>query len=343
MSTKILGLHGTKGMYHLTGQLEIAKCSTVGDFCPYGDLSYHYETYADADTAKVTAKATRTELKRTADWATSLPFYSLSSPGYDGAVARQFADCYFENREAHREHLSKFSGELKKGCLYCGSKKDLSLSEHIFAVTRGGITVVGNLIVVCRCCNGEKGNLSHEAYFQKKLMNPNFNHPVFGRSMERFLAFVYDYTRPFRENYPEEWARAVAIEEGDSSALNEFFEKAYWYRVETIHPNASHEFKKEIVEAMIKYRETSVAEATTSEARRESDNHLFWVTVREESKNQQPLTKTGFYSAAERIFSDYERYGLEETVERWHNYSARVPGGNGLYLRRSLKILRKTA
>jgi 5-methylcytosine-specific restriction endonuclease McrA len=40
-------------------------------------------------------------------------------------------------------------------CVYCGSRKDLSL-DHVAAESKGGATKAGNLVTACRSCNSKK-------------------------------------------------------------------------------------------------------------------------------------------------------------------------------------------
>ena len=47
--------------------------------------------------------------------------------------------------------------EKKDVCIYCGSKRDLTL-EHILPRSRGGPDITDNAVWVCRKCNSSKGS-----------------------------------------------------------------------------------------------------------------------------------------------------------------------------------------
>lgn len=41
-------------------------------------------------------------------------------------------------------------------CRYCGSQKDLT-ADHVFPESRGGETIITNLVTACAICNSKKG------------------------------------------------------------------------------------------------------------------------------------------------------------------------------------------
>lgn len=50
---------------------------------------------------------------------------------------------------------------LYKRCVYCGSRKDLTI-DHIMPESRGGSDDISNLIIACRSCNGRKESYTPE-------------------------------------------------------------------------------------------------------------------------------------------------------------------------------------
>ena len=49
-------------------------------------------------------------------------------------------------------------------CAYCGQAADTL--DHVLPLARGGLTVPGNLIPACRCCNLRKGHAEVLAWFR---------------------------------------------------------------------------------------------------------------------------------------------------------------------------------
>jgi hypothetical protein len=45
-------------------------------------------------------------------------------------------------------------------CPYCNKKKDYTVSEadHIYPISKGGQSVIQNMVLICRSCNSKKGN-----------------------------------------------------------------------------------------------------------------------------------------------------------------------------------------
>lgn len=55
-------------------------------------------------------------------------------------------------------------------CLYCGTKLDYNnaTADHIIPISNGGNNTQVNLIVCCKTCNGERGNIEFRTYLSKK-------------------------------------------------------------------------------------------------------------------------------------------------------------------------------
>ncbi len=43
-------------------------------------------------------------------------------------------------------------------CAYCGRKGKLLTQDHIIAVSKGGVTEIGNIVPACKSCNSSKGS-----------------------------------------------------------------------------------------------------------------------------------------------------------------------------------------
>ena len=56
--------------------------------------------------------------------------------------------------------LSKWARSVQPFCSYCGRANDLTV-DHIIPLSRGGLSVPSNVQVLCRICNSEKSNRTH--------------------------------------------------------------------------------------------------------------------------------------------------------------------------------------
>lgn len=54
-----------------------------------------------------------------------------------------------------REYLRE--RELRDECIYCSSRKDLSV-DHLIPISRGGPDIPDNAVIACRSCNSSKGS-----------------------------------------------------------------------------------------------------------------------------------------------------------------------------------------
>jgi ssDNA-binding Zn-finger/Zn-ribbon topoisomerase 1 len=59
-------------------------------------------------------------------------------------------------------------------CIYCGNLLTVenATSDHIIPISEGGNNTQVNLIVVCKECNSERGNMEFIKYF--KIKNPDY-------------------------------------------------------------------------------------------------------------------------------------------------------------------------
>lgn len=58
-------------------------------------------------------------------------------------------------------------------CLYCDTKLTLenATTDHIIPISKGGNNAQVNLVVCCKDCNNERGNLNFKFYLSKKNAN----------------------------------------------------------------------------------------------------------------------------------------------------------------------------
>lgn len=66
------------------------------------------------------------------------------------------------------------SNNLDAKCVYCETKltQENSTTDHIIPVSKKGNNCQVNLVVTCKNCNNERGNLDFKTYL--KLKNPKF-------------------------------------------------------------------------------------------------------------------------------------------------------------------------
>ncbi len=81
-------------------------------------------------------------------------------------------------------------------CLYCGSKKDLTL-DHVLPKARGGKTSWNNLATACKICNSKKGDYLPEEMNMNLLRKP-FK-PSYVMFLRDFSGYDYMEWKPFLE------------------------------------------------------------------------------------------------------------------------------------------------
>lgn len=62
------------------------------------------------------------------------------------------------NRSIPKEMRQAVLERDKYTCRYCGSTTPPFHIDHVYPFSKGGITVIENLVTACRSCNGKKSN-----------------------------------------------------------------------------------------------------------------------------------------------------------------------------------------
>ena len=93
-----------------------------------------------------------------------------------------------------RQNVFKRDGQQ---CLYCGSKKDLTL-DHVVPKSRGGKSTWNNLATACKKCNSLKGNKTPEEVGMALTMKP---------FKPSYLMFV----RNFSGHTSQEWLKYLSV------------------------------------------------------------------------------------------------------------------------------------
>lgn len=145
--------------------------------------------------------------------------------------ARIWSDSFRKSASAAENHVLSLGTPLANSCLFCGDTVSGDPKDHIYASSRGGLTVPGNMMRTCTRCNFSRSNVSALEFWTKSDPAKRWyqDEKLFREALARLTA-------PFREGYPDHYARAVAIEGGSQEALEEL------YSVVALHHAASPRF-----------------------------------------------------------------------------------------------------
>jgi 5-methylcytosine-specific restriction endonuclease McrA len=81
-------------------------------------------------------------------------------------------------------------------CVYCGSKKDLTI-DHVIPKSKGGQNTWNNLVTCCSPCNLKKGDKSLNDINMRMIKKPT-EPTIFSDSMGQYLQKVWtDYQKEF--------------------------------------------------------------------------------------------------------------------------------------------------
>lgn len=87
--------------------------------------------------------------------------------------------------------------------------ESLVAHDHVYPSARYGILCKGNVLVCCKDCNSEKSDKDPVEYFRERLLRKS---PTLFSSVKEFRVFLEDFTKPYKEEWPEYYKLAV---EGD--------------------------------------------------------------------------------------------------------------------------------
>lgn len=340
---------------------EPGKCSASKVNCPFGNEKNHYPS-------REAARKAFEDIQKDSDnalfnWTQNIKVLRPSAQSSRaGDTIRWAADRHWQSQQEHRRHLFKFAGKLQTGCMYCGrkdgevvdgEKKKIFLNEHLIPATKGGITVVGNLGPSCVECNGSKRDSTAEEYFSRKLEDPSFSHPVFGRSLSRFKDFLVSYQRPFMNGFPDEWELAQRVIAGEESAKDELVRSAtrtynswrkgvfppangVWYTEEEDEEFAVRHFRGEFTSAK-----------PSTETVYKDHESPFWKILKERSEGVSERTRQEYYSSAKMVYNSALELGIEDALKYWEKETVdqttgRVKNSGQTHaIRKAMKILKQ--
>lgn len=349
--------------FHINPETGVpGNCKASIGKCPFknedGTPATHYSTPEEARKAYEQSQESKQNVLYTR--ISKMPTYSPTSESSRSAeLTRWAADRYWTRPNDHKEHALRWGKRLQGGCLYCGTTgtagNKVFLNEHLIPAIKGGITVVGNIAPSCRSCNGSKGSKEAAQFFEEKLEDPNFVHPVFGRSLSRFKQFLASYQRVYLENpdYQTEVDIAKRVLAGKEGAEEELVTRSAhsyidWLKREEFFPDedsekAARDF--EVRRQLFLLKKAREA-AQTAEERYAESQSPYWKRCRELFAGTSPDYRTTLYSAAERVFKTAEELGPEKAITYWErstlDENGRVKkGGDNGNLRRCTKILKE--
>lgn len=142
-----------------------------------------------------------------------------TTPGFAFSIVdRSLADCFADRRfgAAETEEVLGFFEKDPAECVFCGSV-EVRRWDHLLPVTRGGDTVLGNMVPACSSCDDSKRDLDFADWMASQAPGSPLTRGVrdLGRRMERIRAYVahYKYAAKSREERlaPDEAARHAEI------------------------------------------------------------------------------------------------------------------------------------
>jgi hypothetical protein len=159
-----------------------------------------------------------------------------SSYGYKtgSEVKRSILDVFSATHCSMTEAKQYSYRKTKMRCGWCGipmfSESDgvkkivegLVAHDHIYPSARYGILCKGNVLVCCATCNGEKSDKEPVEYFEERLLRKV---PTLFASTKEFENFLEDFTRPYKEDWPEYYKLALEgdLTRTDTQILGHYF------------------------------------------------------------------------------------------------------------------------
>ena len=97
-------------------------------------------------------------------------FPARTTPGFAlSIVDRALKECLATRQFGANEmaQVVNFFGKEPPECVYCGSR-DVRRWDHLVPITKGGDTVLGNMVLTCASCDDSKRDLSFEEWMMSE-------------------------------------------------------------------------------------------------------------------------------------------------------------------------------
>lgn len=143
--------------------------------------------------------------------------YSFSSPRLITRIlSDSFSRQFCETKEAVKYAVVKTKG----CCIYCGNRmyflgKDKIPSfsntihyDHVYPASKMNLFEVGNVAIACSECNLEKSDKMPMDYYDQKVRE---DAPRYIEDRLEFEEFLSEFTRPYKEKWPEHYAAGTRI------------------------------------------------------------------------------------------------------------------------------------
>lgn len=146
-------------------------------------------------------------------------YYSANDSSGMTMRTRQISDTVFKRFSERRsvEALGSLTGGL---CPYCGGRifainadekwekvDGISFEwDHLIPASLLGLSVDGNLCPACKDCNQAKSDMDPQRFFEKIVADPTKS--TLYETLDDFRKFLSKFSRPYRKNYPNAFARS---------------------------------------------------------------------------------------------------------------------------------------
>jgi hypothetical protein len=108
---------------------------------------------------------------------------------------KRYVNAPFKRVMLSRQNVFKRDGFT---CVYCGTKKDLTI-DHVIPRSRNGTSTWNNLVTACKRCNTKKGNRTPEEV--GFILRDRPFRPSYTMFIQKFSGFVAHEWRPFLDGW----------------------------------------------------------------------------------------------------------------------------------------------
>lgn len=239
---------------------------------------------------------------------------------------RSYADSYFTGAADHLAHAAPFGND----CHICGEETQNQPTDHIFPITLGGISTVGNLAIACTSCKLGRNEKSAVRYFIERI---NAKKPVRYATVDEYINWMNQYMEPYKRNYPREYSIAEAMvndrRELRANPKEDFLKELVNYRWAITHdlltlrqlgvPPEYEDYWKRIHMAHPElYFPSGNNDPKAAYERHRGSNDPKWVRLAKVADAfDERERRDSYYSTAEVVFLDIESMGYDQAFKHW--------------------------